>query len=1447
MGAATPTFAQTIKGNVYGGGRLGKVAGNTSITIESGSVETDSESKGSNIFGGGYQAEVAGNTAIDINGGEAGNVYGGGEAANIVVGAAETGKTNVNMNGGTIHHSVYGGGLGNTTNVATSTTVTANSGTVTEDVYGGSGFGKVGATTVIIKDGATVGNDVFGGGFGQNADAGAGKDAYEADVTGNASVTINKGAKISGNVYGGNNTNGSPKGAITVLVDGPVDATEKESTPLILKDVFGGGKNAATTSSSDDILAPKVTIQGCETIIERVFGGGDAASAPATDVEIWGGHITNAFAGGNGEVVAAHVGYQADGTTEYNYGTGNTNITIKGGVIENVFGGSNTAGNIRGEVSVTVEKDVAACDMQITNLYGGGNEAPGKAGTISIVCTGEGRIENVYGGANKADITGDITLNIKGGQITNVFGGNNNSGNINGAIEVNIDWAIGDGACGNNSLGNVYGGGNLAPYYAYGYEVDGEGNWTEKAIDQEQTYGPTVNLINGTINNNVYGGGLGAAAVVTGTPTVNLIGATIGTNETIDNHTGGNIFGGGDAAPVTGNPKVNAEYGSVNDIFAGGRGSTAVVTGNTLAYINKTDDKTLTINDVYGGGALADVNGNTTVTLLSGTITGNAYGGGLGQLADAGAGLEAVEAHVRGNTYVNLGAMVDDGGGNLTPTGNATVSNIFGCNNLNGGPNGTSTVDVISGTVNHNVYGGGNLAAASVAPNVNIKGGTITESVYGGGYGATAVITGDPIVEVSAGTVTKSVFGGGSLAGTNGATSVTVSGGTVSEDVYGGGALANVSGATTVVISGGTINNVYGGGLGQLADSGAGKEVVSATVGSTFVLVTGGTAENVFGCNNTLGGPTTTSVSVEIAGGTINNNVYGGGNLADATVNPVVTISDGTITHDVYGGGALADVDGNTTLNLTGGAVGGAYGGALGQLAAAAVGTEGQPGYVPAKEAVVAIVSGNTTVTLDGTKITETGVFGANNLNGTPQGHVLVHVKKTTPRDGQTAYDPEHPEISNSYDVPAVYGGGNLSAYVPTDVNDFAEVIIEEHDCDDKANSIAYVYGGGNAAPVPATMVSIYGAKSIYYAFAGGNGAGDGNPGADVGWLNYYSQHKKESTPYGTGKAEIHVYGGTINSVFGGSNTLGYIRGGSTASIENPTDNSCELNVDNIFAGGNEAPIDGDVEVILDCQDIREEIGVDVIYAGANKADINGNVTLTIKSGTYGKVFCGNNESGMINGSLTVNIDETGCFPVMIGELYAGGNKAPYSVYGYSEKVPRTKEQFEVLTPEEKIDAGFKDGKPYKDPTINLISFTQIGDVFGGGYGAGATIYGNTNVNVNPIKGSHAGKTITPPYILQKNADGEYVRVKNSEVQSIPDAVGIIDNIYGGGNAAAVYGNTNVNIGILSKNSHIDGLEELTEDMKEPQEIAVDIRGNVFGGGKTAVVTGNTNVTIGQR
>lgn len=98
MGAtATTVYAQTIKGSVYGGGKMSSVVGDASVTINSGRF-------GNDIFGGGE-----------------GMLDGGGN----VVRSADTKNTSVTINGGEFmvqgtepsapepfihHYNIYGGG-----------------------------------------------------------------------------------------------------------------------------------------------------------------------------------------------------------------------------------------------------------------------------------------------------------------------------------------------------------------------------------------------------------------------------------------------------------------------------------------------------------------------------------------------------------------------------------------------------------------------------------------------------------------------------------------------------------------------------------------------------------------------------------------------------------------------------------------------------------------------------------------------------------------------------------------------------------------------------------------------------------------------------------------------------------------------------------------------------------------------------------------------------------------------------------------------------------------------------------------------------------------------------------------------------------------------------------------------------------------------------------------
>ena len=80
--------------------------------------------------------------------------------------------------------------------------------------------------------------------------------------------------------------------------------------------------------------------------------------------------------------------------------------------------------------------------------------------------------------------------------------------------------------------------------------------------------------------------------------------------------------------------------------------------------------------------------------------------------------------------------------------------------------------------------------------------------------------------------------------------------------------------------------------------------------------------------------------------------------------------------------------------------------------------------------------------------------------------------------------------------------------------------------------------------------------------------------------------------------------------------------------------------------------------------------------------------------------------------------------------------------------------------------------------------------------------------------------------------------------------VGAINNVFGGGNAARVVGDTHVNIGTESTvdfETYVDDPNTTDVDESAPRTVVgADIRGNVYGGGNEAEVTGGTNVTIGK-
>ena len=759
-----------------------------------------------------------------------------------------------------------------------------------------------------------------------------------------------------------------------------------------------------------------------------------------------------------------------------------------------------------------------------------------------------------------------------------------------------------------------------------------------------------------------------------------------------------------------------------------------------------------------------------------------------------------------------------------------------------------STNDVTSNLTNciveENFYGGGRLGKVDGNITSTLTGCTIRQNAFGAGYSASTPTVPYrnggfetiPSVNTEAGVFVEGkkstnivnlvlVELGEDEDFADDTPAIVVNGntGTIKTDVK-LNTLGTVSGKATLNIEAGTTvtRNVYGG--GQL----------SPAAGDTEVNINGGSMTDVYGGGDQ--GVVAGNVTVNIKGGTVSNDVYGGGALANTNIGNV-TAGYGTANETIPN-----TTTKTTTVNLQGGTINGdAYGGGLGRKAATDVEPVEATVYgditvnLGAADASVAATAFNiTNYTTEGhTDVVKSGrLFGANNLNGSPKGDVTVNVYKTVAgnhsRTATAAYkkkegDPDY--AAPSYEVAAVYGGGNLADYTTTGKTAFVNI----QTCN---VSVESVYGGGNAAAVPGTEVTVNGAYEIQYVFGGGNGK-------DPYTLDNGQNWTENGGANVNGNANTMLAGGFIHEAYGASNEKGTISGTATLQAEDAGDPDCALDVWKMVGAGKNADINGNVNLVLGCM---PKAKVDKLYGGADNANVFGNVTLTITSGNFGEVYGGCNLSGIITGQIILNIEETGCRPINIDNLYLGGNDAAYSVYGYyrdaadnNKLKPRNSLIDHTSTAIDAPSDPTSETQWYADPILNIRSFTRIGNVFGGGYGSGATIYGNPTVNINQALGK--AYTGTAP---------------NQTYTAAATELGTITNVYGGGEQAAVEGSTMVNIGTETTVDFETNPTHLGTYTKDPTTgkykgitvSGVHITGDVFGGGKLANVTETTNVNI---
>lgn len=711
---------------------------------------------------------------------------------------------------------VYGGGneaayVPAVTNRYSTTVFIHNCENTVKMVYGGgraadvgsvSGSDTIKANVYVTIEGGRI-DTLFGGGDGHTLTNPAAvwdenTNPYRAaNIYGNATSTIEGGYFTA--AFAGSNTAGDILGGIkrlTVLKTGPCSDDQEE----YIISLFGGSNEAETHGNVE------LTV-GCGVDdIDELYGGSNKAEIIDGNVtlNVYGGNYTNVFGGSKGvkeEGTEGQQGYVAPVAANID---GNVTLNLYGGTMENAFGGSNHNGNITGIITVNVFDLEHACKLDVTNIYGGGNETPytpnkvtvsgeqvnptsprvniihvaakntipgikgsvyggakGSSATVEsnprvVIGAGANRTpggdtlsnltsyphpyvaQNVYGGGYAANVTGNTTVQfaLASSHATDVFGGGNVA-TVSGLAMVDVINGTATRLFGGGNQANVGSssvrmtGGTVEKVYGGGNDVSSGGVTGDVSVYVNNGASTTS-----TITGGLYGG-CNTNGTVGGAITVAINGGTIGTDD--DNYEDG-VYGGGYGPSTATSDDVTVTIGSSS------------IANEPAIY-----------GDVYGGSAKGNINAadkNTVVTLNKGTIHGDLYGGGLGDGSHA--------AQVNGAVQVNV-----NGG---------TVENVFGCNNANGAPQSTVAVNVTAGTINHDVYGGGNNAAYSAPvgtpdyPVVTITGtGVVSGNVFGGGYGSTATVTGNPAVFLRQGaSITGNVYGGGNNGAVNGNSSVTI-------------------------------------------------------------------------------------------------------------------------------------------------------------------------------------------------------------------------------------------------------------------------------------------------------------------------------------------------------------------------------------------------------------------------------------------------------------------------------------------------------------------------------------------------------------------------------------------------------------------------------------------------------------------------------------------------
>ena len=795
---------------------------------------------------------------INLNGGTIlDSVYGGSDNGGTVYA-----NVNINAKAGSVTNSVFGAGYGKNTYVSGSVKINVDGDFTAENVYGGSALGVTNGaeeassdttqrTVDVIINSGTITN-VYGGSKGDQA--------VSPPIYGPITVTVNGGTIT--NLFGGNDANGTASMGSTVYLKGGTitnafggsnltgfDTTKIYEQGSTVENIFGGSNQSGTVNKTNVYLE-----DGTAT---NVYGGNNAGGQTTSAyVSMKGGSLNNVYGCGKGEATSCNDtlvsinGYKKDTTNVYGGGEAagvleKTIVHLKSGTIANLFGGSNSGGTV-------VESNIYITDGSVVNVYGG-NNAGGETTTTNVEVGNDAtaKINSVYGGGKSVD-SPTTNVDIYKGTIADVYGSGENGSSAETNVYVhggNVDRVFGGSFKGDNVLKtNVFVDPTVKVSTSDGNSSGGDssssgGNNTDTGTDTdgggtfESTYQyKDVKFIYEIKN-------------------ISFNRMCDPNNESVSMSCGYTYTG--NVSLKVENP-YNVNITSYNIVLLGS--SNYYIGENTSLYyypkilLNRTNSYLYESNGACntsqawcGWNSAYTINANSTTDLGSFQIFFNKRKFSL--RIDMKENVDPKDLNK--NPEPDNGGNKDDDKSGATdfvkPTfkvADMNVDSVYGGNNESGRTT-TSNVQFIDGTVK-NVYGGNNAGGETTNANVLVKKGTILENLYGGGNDA---VTNNTKVSIEGGTINGSAFGGGNSTGgvVNDSTDISIKGGIILQNAFGGGNAANVAKVTKITLANGEINGSLFG-SGNSAQTG----LLETDSASSIVNFLGGTVKkNVYGGANT--------------------------------------------------------------------------------------------------------------------------------------------------------------------------------------------------------------------------------------------------------------------------------------------------------------------------------------------------------------------------------------------------------------------------------------------------------------------------------------------------------------------------------------------------------------------------------------------------------------------